>query len=221
MRDKPDSCYEGCPLAETGRGFCLDSGDAATAKMLVCCEAPGADEITFPLTKQEDTFWAAEIERRRAAYPDLPERLIKIGAPVVGRSGSLYWHWMMSPVGQTRRDVFQMNVLRCKPPKHGDSNYPIGETRKQAERHCRQYDRHAAFAPDTAVVTIHPAALVRDITPLPLVVEDVRKARDLAKEGRRVMLLAGGKAAKAFTGGRENPTYWRGDIVAITGSLVE
>jgi len=206
-------------LAETASGFALDSGDLSTAKMVVALEAPGGDEIALRL--DHDPEWADEIERRRALYPELDERFIRQGAPVVGRAGTLYWHWMMKPVGLQRSDVFQTNVLRCKPPKHGDSNYPTGDVRKQAEKCCAHWDRHAAFGVNTAVVTLHPAALVRDITPLPLVVEDVRKARDYMLEGRRVMLLAGGKPAKVFTGGRENTTYWRGDTAMIDGARQE
>lgn len=214
---KPEECAC-CPLYDIGTGFALDAGDPFTAKLVACCEAPGGDEVEFRLDAQEDKFWEAELGRRRAAYPQLgavypplAERFIRQGAPVVGRSGQFYWNKMMGPVGLKREDVFQMNVLRCKPPKIGDSNYPTGETRKEAEACCRMWDRHQQFKPDTAVITIHPAALVRDITPLPLVLEDVRKARDFAAQGRRVMLLVGDKAAHQFAGTPGNITWWRGN----------
>lgn len=215
---KPDEC-RGCPLYETGTGFALDTGDPEKATLVVCLEAPGTDEIAYRLDIPTEPFWAAELARRRAAYPALPDRFIRQGAPVVGKAGSLYWKWMMEPVGLRREDVFQMNALRCKPPKVGASNYPTGDVRKEAERCCRQWDRHGAV--DTAVVTLHPAALLRDITPLSLVSEDMRKARDYARQGRRVMVLGGGKAAKVFTGSREGTTYWRGDTVLVEGNRVE
>lgn len=218
---QPPECFAAhCPLAGVASGFALDAGDPSTAKLVACCEAPGGDEVEFRLDDPaNETFWKDELIRRRAAYPDLAERFIRQGAPVAGKSGQFFWSKMMGPVGLRREHIFVQNVLRCKPPKIGDSNYPTGETRKEAEACCRMWDRHQQFKPDTAVITIHPAALVRDITPLPLAIEDCRKARDFAAQGRRVMLLVGDKAAHRFAGTPGNITYWRGNYAEIDSGI--
>lgn len=218
----PPTC-EGCSLHGIGRGFVPDSGNFETAKYLLCFEAPGQQEIIFQLrpiarrgffeTQQECD---AEIARRRKAMPDVPINFLRQGAPIVGPTGFATQRWILDRVGIKRSDCAIMNVLRCLPPrgKTGDP-YPTGEARKIAEAHCRRYDRVAEFNPNTTVVTLHPASVIREVTPLPLVVKDMEKVRDFTVQGRKVMTLLGGKAAHAFLGYAQNVTRWRGDYTSL------
>jgi uracil-DNA glycosylase len=128
----------------------------------------------------------------------------------VGKAGFELWGWALPPVGLARKDIFIDNTLRCLPPRNGDSAYPKGAERKRAEAHCRQYDRWNKFNPDIIVETLHPAAIVREPTPLWLQIKDFEKARDFAKRGLKVLVLCGGKAVKWFLGYGDNVTKWRG-----------
>lgn len=229
MKDKPETCYSsGCPLAETGRGFCLGSGDPTKAKIMLNLEAPGRDEISFevrPVAARWVMSTQAEAEReltiRRRDYPEMEQKFLRYGAPVVGATGSALNFWILTKVGIRREDIFFDNVLRCLPPKGKTSQYPTGEIRKEAERCCRQYDRIDKFKPDTALVTIHMASLLREITPLPLVVKDIEKARDFTSQGRRLIVLVGGKAAHAFLRYADNVTRWRGHYAALAENWSE
>lgn len=228
-RDKPDSCYEcRCPLANKGRGFVLGSGDPKTARLAVNLEAPGGDEVEFTVVPRPDeqrTFLAtvgegqAELAIRKRDYPDVPVEFLRVGVPVVGTTGHILFNWGFANLGVRREGLFIDNTLRCLPParKRGDEHYPTGEERKQAERCCRQYDRWKMMRPGVAVVTMHPAAIARDTTPLHLLVKDLEKARDFTKEGHSVVLLAGGKSVKVWLGARDNTTFWRGDYAMIAG----
>lgn len=223
LKSKPAYCYEsGCPLAETGTGFVLGSGDPATADFVAVLEAPGKDEPAFRLVPDDRRgFFATktecdeEIARRRKRYPEIEDHIIRKGVPVVGKAGALLFQWIFQPLGITRPKLFIDNTLRCLPPKYGTANYPTGSDRKLAEKCCRHYDRFDEFKPDTLVFTIHPAAIQREVTPLPLVIADTSKARDFAAQGRRVMLLLGGKAVKAFARFGENITKFRGDYLPL------
>jgi uracil-DNA glycosylase len=211
--NKPDLC-KGCPLEHKGARFVLGSGEPITAKIAILLEAPGSTEIEFALEPGNDFFTQEECEKelaiRRRDYPNLPERFIRTGVPVVGKAGFTLFGWSLAPVGLKRKDIFFDNTLRCLPPRKGDSNYPTGPERKRAEAHCRVYDRFHLFKPDISVETLHPAAISREPTPLYLQVKDFEKARDFAKRGLKVLVLAGGKAVKWWLGYGENVTKWRG-----------
>jgi len=194
MLPQPANCRElGCPLAGVSNGFCLDYGDPTTAKHIFWLEAPGKDEISYHFDTK-NPLDATELKRRQEAYPDLEPSLLRVGQPLVGKAGVLFNMWLLRAVGIKREEVFIGNTLRCLPPKHGDSHYPTGETRKKAEACCRYYDRWPKA--DLAVINLHPAALLREPTPLPIVVRTLEKARDFALQGYRVISLFGGKAAK-------------------------
>ena len=224
MRDKPQHCYDsGCPLAEKGRGFVLGTGDPRTAKIAIILEAPGRDEIAFPLTMvpgrrflSTQTEIDAEVARRKARYPDIDIHLIKRGAPIVGASGSMMNQWVLPAVGVKRENLFIDHVIRCQSPKVKNSEYPTGAERHEAERCCRHYDRLEEFNPGALVGTMLPKSLLVEITPLPLLLKDVEKARDFAQAGFRTILLMGGKAAKAFMRYGENIARWRGSY-ELTG----
>lgn len=230
-RDKPNGCYEsGCPLATKGQGFALGCGDPTTADFAVILETIGKDEAPFRLTPaaqprglyDTEPECAAEIAVRRRDYPvesGIDEKFLVRGVPVVGKAGALLFQWLFQPLGVTRPRLFIDSTLRCLPAKSGRGGltapYPTGIDRKQAERCCRQYDRLHLFKPDTLVFSIHPASLSREVTPLPLVLKDCEKARDFAAQGRRVALLLGGKAVKAFARYGESITKWRGDYCVL------
>lgn len=218
-KDKPAFCYEsGCPLAEKGRGFVLGVGDPARAKIAMILEAPGRDEIAFGLTPVDGREFfstqaqcSAEIERRRKDYPDVPLSMLTRGVPVVGASGAELNQWAFPAAGLKRDELFIDNTIRClPPPSKTGAPYPTGDDRKAAEKACRHYDRLDKFKPDIAVITMHPAGILREVTPLPLQIKDLEKARDFVAAGKRVMVLLGGKAAKAFARFGENVTKVRG-----------
>jgi len=132
----------------------------------------------------------------------------------------IYWLW--AKVGIRRDEVFIDNTLRCLSPKSkAGAAYPTGEAKKLAELSCRQYDRIHLFKPDCVILTIHPASLAREITPLPLCIKDWERARDFAAQGRRVLILVGGKAAQAFLRYGGNSTRWRGHFQALPGNWGE
>lgn len=218
LRDKPEACYEsGCPLATKGKRFVLGAGDPTTAKFGLLLEGPGNDEVTFrlraePGRKFYETQEACdkELALRRRDYPEIPERFLRLGVCVVGRSGSELVQWGFPAAGLSRADFFIDNTLRCLPPKVGDSHYPTGNERKRAEACCRQYDRWHLFQPDITVVSLHPAAIVREPTPLWLQIKNFLKAKDFVAQGYKVIVLAGGKAAKWWLGYGENVTKWQG-----------
>ena len=66
------------------------------------------------------------------------------------------------------------------------------------------------FSPTVALITLDPWKLTREITPLTLVIEDFRKARDFVASGERVMILCGGKVAKEYLGFGQNANKIRG-----------
>ena len=201
-----------------GRGFVLGSGDPKTTKIAMVLEAPGKDEVEFSLglprpgrmfyeTKAECD---AEIEVRKQDFPALSDTFVRKGVPIVGKTGFELVSWVFPNVGLSRRELFVDNTIRCLPPKTKQGAYPKGDERKGAEKACRMWDRLEAFRPDVAVVSLHPAGILREVTPLPLQVKDFERVRDYMKQGLRPMMLLGGKAAKAFVRCCENVTRFRG-----------
>src|SRR5512146_2064940 len=134
IQDKPPYCYEsGCPLATKGKGFALGTGDPATAKIALILEALGGDEVQFVIAPLEERRFFrtkaecdAEIARRRAAFPELEERFLRRGAPVVGKSGAALNQWILPAAGLRREELFIDNTLRCLPPKKKNAAYPTG-----------------------------------------------------------------------------------------------
>lgn len=226
--DKPNLC-SACPLYSTGKGFCLGVGDFSKSKLLFQFETPAKDEIKYRLgdgslsyrPEEKITWEKREIERRRAAYPDLEDKFIKTGSPVVGRTGGIFDQWELKAAGINRMDISIDNTLRCLPPKKSESNYPTGEDRVKAEKACRVYDRVAEFDPDIALITIHPAAILRETTPLSLCIEDLKKARDFTKQGYKVIVLLGGKSVKQFLKYGSNVTKWRGHYAWLKKEKME
>jgi len=198
-------------LAGKSKGFALGSGDPKKAKMAILLETPASLEVSY-LAKE---LWDGpdEISRRMARFPELGDgRFVRIGAPVVGPSGFELFGWALKGLGLQRSDLFIENVLHCWPPKgKTDSHYPTGVERKKAEGCClTMWNRLDEFAPTAAVVNFHPAALLREITPLPLQIRAFERAKKLMEAGERVVVCCGGKAAEAWFGYASNVTKWCG-----------
>lgn len=222
---RPQACYDaGCPLAESGHGFALPSGNIFEARIALLLETPASEEIAYALEDSgrravSSPTWDVpdvelELEWRRRLYPDIDAQYLHRGAPVVGRSGMELFAWALRAAGITRRDVYIANVLQCYPGKKPDGTvaYPKGKERKEAETCCASlwWRLDSVFRPDWSVINFHPAAIVRDVTPLPLQIAAFVKAKKLANGGAKAVVCCGGKAAKAWLNYGENVTRWVG-----------
>lgn len=232
-----DSCAEttdgqacACDRFESlGRGFVLGTGDPAKAKYAFVLEAPGREELSFKLQAvpgrsffSDEATVQREIQTRQRDYPDVPLEFLKRGAPVVGQNGAALFGWILPKAGIKRDEtVFLDNTLRCLAPNGPKGPYPTGEVKKGAERCCRQWDRLDKYRPDTVVFGLHPAGILREITPLPLAVKDAERVRDFTAAGRRVLALLGGKAAQAFARYGSNISKWRGHYFSLAADWTQ
>jgi uracil-DNA glycosylase len=225
---QPSSC-SGCPLYGIAKGFVLGCGSPEKARYAIMLEAPGRDEVSFELKPNPNRAFLKtreecekELEIRKRDYPELENGHLRVGLPVVGQTGLALQFWIWPKVGIRREECFIDNTIRCLPPKSKSGiQYPTGDTKKAAEQHCRRYDRIMAFRPDTLVFGLHPAGLLREITPLPLAIKDFEKVRDFTSQGRRVLALLGGKATSAFARYGANVTRWRGHYQALAADWSE
>lgn len=227
----PDTGARSCNcnvFRSKGRGFVLGVGDPATAKYAAIFEAPGREEIAFSLHPVSGRGFLEtqaqvneELGRRKKRYEGIPEKLLRLGAPVVGPTGMALMMWVFPKLGIKREEFFLDNTIRCLPPKGSKGYYPTGDEKKSAERCCRQYDRLDEFRPDIAIATLHPAGILREITPLPLLIKDMEKVRDFSQAGKRTMALLGGKAVQAFLRYGENVTKWRGHYVRLKEDWIQ
>lgn len=219
---KPPQC-EGCPLHQKGRGFVLGCGDPLYARYAFTFEAPGHQEVAFRIAPQAGRAFMAtqaevekELETRRRDYPNVPEQFLRTGLPIVGQTGSAFQFWLAPRAGIRREECFVDNTIRCLvPPSKSGAAYPTGEEKKGAEKWCRQYDRIDKFRPTAIVLSLHPASILRDVIPLPVVIKDMEKVRDFTSAGHKVLALMGGKAAHAFLRYGSNSTRWRGHYELI------
>lgn len=230
IQDKPSECYaSGCPMASKAKKFVLDCGDPLTAKIAFLFEAPGKDEIAFSLPAPHRDLYSLpeqkerEIALRQRDYPNLAPCWIQNGVPVVGATWGALHGWVLNRFGLRREDMFICNVLHCLPPKSGtgDEPYPKGWERKKAESCCTQWSRLHLFKPDIAVVSLHPAGVLREVSPLPLQVKAVERAVYLMHQGYRPLVLNGGKAAKWWLGYAENVQKWVASYHWETPQLAE
>lgn len=111
MIRKPDACT-GCPLHTTGKGFVPDLL-AIDEQYCIFGEAPGSTEIAK-------------------------------GRPFEGKAGFVLKNWLIASVPELqialeKNRVSFRNILHCLPPDNKGRPYPSGETKRQAEEHCRQY----------------------------------------------------------------------------------
>jgi uracil-DNA glycosylase len=221
MITQPPAC-SACPLYGIGQGFVLGSGDPLKAKYAIMLEAPGRDESIIDLKPNPHRSFLKTTEEcdkeygnRKRDYPEIENKWLRTGYPGSSPTGLVLQKWIWPKVGIHREDCFIDHTIRCFPPKGKTGNYPTGETKKGAEFHCRQYDRLSLFKPDTVIFSLHPAGLIREITPLPLAVKDFEKVRDFGAQGRRVLVLLGGKTTAAFMRYGENVTRWRGHYAEL------
>lgn len=195
-------------------GFVLGSGDPTSAKYALILESPSPEDLSYRVDKpsygrDQDTV-DAEMETRRRAYPSMDERFLKFGYPAQGGAGIALKYWIMQKVGIRFEDCYIDHIIRCCPPRGKSGNYPTGEVKKAVEAACRVYDRIEFYRPDTILFGLNPSSLIKEITPLPLAVKDFEKLRDFTSQGRRVLMLLGGKATTAFARFGANTTRWRG-----------
>lgn len=113
MLQKPNTC-EGCSLHTVGKGFC---NDIIVDKEEYCIfgEAPGSTEI-------------------------------QIGKPFQGKAGFVLHNWLIRAVptlqlAYEKQRISFRNILHCLPPDNKGRPYPSGQTKEQAEAHCKQYHR--------------------------------------------------------------------------------
>lgn len=222
--NRPQACFDiGCPLAAQGQGFALPSGDIHTSRLAFLLETPATEEINYDLSQTNrrsvPSPWdipdvPAELERRSLLYPHLVGAYLRRGVPVVGRSGMELFSWALRASGIGRRDVYIANVLQCYPGKGKDGTvaYPTGKDRKHAESCCASlwWRLDSIFKPDIAVINFHPAAIIRDVTPLSLQIAAFTRAIRFVQDGYKVLVCCGGKAAKAWFGYGDNVTRWVG-----------
>lgn len=156
--------------------------------------------------------------------------------PLVGSSGRMFFHTLLEPWGLTRDDVILANVLKGHPPNNA---YPIGDLRKQAEKHCRIHDSTQRiqldggvgiveggldkFDPNLALVTVHPAFVSRTWSIMRVAREDIGKACRLVDKGYRVIVLLGNVAQNLVLPDLEGSLLkWRGHYQEINwGKLRE
>lgn len=222
MNHQPPSC-SGCPLYGVSKGFVLGCGDPTRAKYALIMEAPGREETQFELRGNK---WGldvqAELEVRRRDYPDMLDDHLRLGMPAIGQNGLALENWVWPKVGIMRSEVFIDNTIRCMAPKNKQGwHYPIGDTKRAAELHCRQYDRISQFRPDTVIFSLHPSSYLREITPLPLTIRDWEKVRDFGAQGRRVVMMLGSKASGAFMRYGANITRWRGHYAELASTWID
>jgi uracil-DNA glycosylase len=212
------------------KGFVLGCGDPETAKYVIILEAPGGQEVQTALRPNPNRSFLTtqdecdrELQIRKRSYPEFDEKWLRMGFPVAGPTGYALFDWICKRIGILRSECYIDNTIRCLAPKGKDgANYPKGEDRKEAEKFCRQYDRLDKFRPNTVVVSIHPASLLRgEVTTLPLIVKDFEKVRDFTAQGRKVLTLLGGKAAHAFLRYASNVSKWRGTYQALASNWSE
>jgi uracil-DNA glycosylase len=210
---QPNSCAT-CPLYGKSRGFAVGVGDPRAAKMAFILETPASNEIGWFLNNPAPDVIpspATELLRRQELYPNVDRQFLIKGVPVVGATGNILNGWIFPKVGIRRSDVYISNTLSCLPQRNRQNqNYPTGTDKTKAEHACRQYDAIQLFRPDAIVITFHPAALMREITPLPLLIRDLEKANAFVKQGLRTLVLMGGRAAEVFLGYGSNVSRWRG-----------
>lgn len=178
---------------------------------MLLLENPGNQEVGYLVRELFDG--PDEIQRRRERFPEITDsRFVTLGAPIVGPSGNEICNWALKQLNIQRSDLFIDNCLRCLPPKgKTDSHYPTGAERKLSEGVCTKlWSRIDEFSPDAAVINFHPAAILRDVTPLPVQIRAFEKAKWLMSKGHRVIVCCGGKAADLFFGYGSNVTRFAG-----------
>lgn len=211
MLGQPQQCYDAlCPLAGKGRGFVLPSGPV-TAPIAILLDTPDPNDLVVLASDEE-------ITRRRKLYPELDEQYLRKGVGGGGKSSEI-WQWAGAAAGINQAQVYVSHTLRCLPPFDGKSAYPTGAIRKKSEACCQQYSRWADFKPTVSVHSLRPDSVLIEPTPLPLQITSLRKARDFASAGERVVVIAGGKSAQQWLGFGSNEARFVGSYEIETEAV--
>ncbi|MCI0559637.1 MAG: hypothetical protein MN733_14180 [Nitrososphaera sp.] len=185
-------------MEHKGMGFCPD---------LIRLPEP-------PLTHTSKlTVWARD--------PGTTEVLRNPPEPLSGPAGFMLDNWVMPRVG-LEIPYSKCNTIRCHTP---EDKYPKGKIRKQAELHCRQYDKLTPNDHDVILVSLHPASIMHNkFDTLPLLINDFARAKMLLDEGLDVLVLAGSEAMDLWAphlrhsvkGESYGITEWRGHFWPTT-----
>lgn len=223
MLTQPQACFDAhCPQAGKSQGFALPSGDPHATKLCILLETPAKDEIEYDislksLTRIRGYLWDVpdydlEIERRKSLYPGCDH--ISRGVPVVGAAGIQLFASALKAVGLQRRDCYIANVLQCYPGKDskGEVAYPKGDARHTAESCCARlwWRIEQEFKPTISLINIHPQALNYNVVAFPVQVAVFAQAKKFMREGHKVVVACGAKAASSWFGYGENVTKWAG-----------
>ncbi len=134
--------------------------------------------------------------------------------PMVGKAGQYFEKEFLRPLGIARRQVMICNTIRCFP---NDTDFPIGQMKKDAIATCRQWDTGIReFKPNVVGITFNPAALLRNPQQTRMVRRAVERALEYAKKGKRPLLLMGEEARDTYAPWLDGPQKrWQGHFVEI------
>jgi Uracil DNA glycosylase superfamily len=145
----------------------------------------------------------------------MPSRddLIK-GIPASGKMGWYLWKDFLTPLGLGRDDVLLANVVRCFP---NGGEFPIGKMRKEAIKHCGQWDQGIKeWGPTVMGISFSPAALMRSSQQTRFLERAIERAVDYSCAGEKPLLLLGEEAKEKYApwlnGGLKT---WQGTWFAI------
>ncbi len=111
MLPKPSTC-SGCPLAESGTGFCPDL-IVKDADFTIYGEAPGTNEVE--------------------------QHLPFIGKAGFVLKNWLMHSVPLLKIAQEKNRISYKNILHCLPPMKSGRPYPTGKDKEAAETQCAQY----------------------------------------------------------------------------------
>lgn len=213
MSSVPQQCGD-CPQAPISKGFSLSSG-LMPPKSGICILLENPDSNDCANRTKDLADGLIEIKRREALYPGLEEKWIRLGSPATSWDDIIttMWNWILSPMGLQRSDVGLYFTLNCFPGRDGSRKllWPKGDFRKKAEATCAGLWLGPLLAWDPTVSVVGMAVASRsDSTPIPIALRAVEKAKMFAKQGERVLLLMGNRAARHWLGYGENSTRWAG-----------
>lgn len=203
--NKPQQCRD-CPLYRIGKGFVPGTYHGQPLWVSGPAQGLAIGETVPNLIRLNDIPTLGFC----GEAPSVDE--LFAGRPFAGRAGGLLKAWVFDNAGIAFNNVVIDNVLRCAQP---DNKMPERETMQRAARFCSQYDRWDEMNLAADVFTFHPAALMRDPVPLPLVIHDVGKARRLVENDEKsVRVLLGATALSKFYDFTHyrGVGFWRGHV---------
>lgn len=193
---KPNQCA-GCPLLAKGYGFV--SGTYQNTPITIIDESNNA--IPNPKVNLADAQLFAIGEAPAVHEVDRNQ-------PFCGEAGNIFKGWILKNADINFDSIVVDNVLRCG---QKDNKLPDKKVLKTAVAHCRQYDRTRDFQPSRFVFTLHPSAILRDVVPLPLVIHDWCRAKQMGK----CIILMGKTATQKYFKFVSSIRSWRGNYEPI------